>query len=318
MNIPFSPPPYDRLALFAESLGTCLRSGVSLERSLGVSARSLSGTRYDAAAEGAMEAIRGGSSLADSLDLPGVRWPPFFLSVLRAGEQAGRVDEALAYLAQHCRLLAAPTQAIFRLWLYPLALLVAGIGLQVAAELGLGTFVGAIAALGRGALQLAVLCGIAYWLVTPRSRRVVDRLRMRLPFLSQADRELAVNRFFHILSLLYSTGGKRVEAMIELAGESAPNLAVRADLLRSAEEIRAGRPLAEAFRDCEYLRPEEKALLAVGDITGTFEQTCQRIATSAGELLQDRCEQFQKISLRLSMSGLMIAIALTLARLLGP
>ena len=42
-----------------------------------------------------------------------------------------------------------------------------------------------------------------------------------MPVIGPAERELTLNRFFHAMNLLYSTGGRRVEQMIHLAADSA-------------------------------------------------------------------------------------------------
>ena len=68
-----------------------------------------------------------------------------------------------------------------------------------------------------------------------------------MPVIGPAERELTMNRFFHAMNVLYSTGGRRVEEMIRLAADSAENLALRADFLRAAEIIESGGSIGEAF-----------------------------------------------------------------------
>ena len=62
-----------------------------------------------------------------------------------------------------------------------------------------------------------------------------------------AERELTINRFFHAMNLLYSTGGRHVEEMIRLAADSVENSVLRADFLRAARVMESGGTIGEAF-----------------------------------------------------------------------
>ena len=316
LRIPMLRPPYRAIAMFVGNLATCLHGGVGLEQSVKTCGRSLQATQFGHVVDGAMQAIRNGATQSDSLDARGARWPPFFLPVLRAGEQSGRVDESLRYLEHHCRMLDGPAQSLQQAWLYPVVVFVAGLVVQFVAHLMLGSARSAFGILFGALVQVAVLGAIAFIALGPLFKHSVDRIRMLVLFVKDFDRELAVNRFFRILSLMVASGGPRVEAMIELAARTVPNLAVRHDLLQAAAEIRRGNPLADAFAACRYLTHDEKASLAVGDVTGMFERACERISDTAGEHLQTRCERFQGVALRLTMWLVVGSVTMTILRLM--
>ena len=70
---------------------------------------------------------------------------------------------------------------------------------------------------------------------------------LALPWIGTIVRDLSVNRFFHAMNMLYSTGGIRVEAMIRQAAACVDNHVARADFLRAAEVIESGGTIAAAF-----------------------------------------------------------------------
>ena len=52
--------------------------------------------------------MRRGETLTEALSGAEELLPPFYLPVIQAGEQSGRLAEALEFLESHCSLLAGP------------------------------------------------------------------------------------------------------------------------------------------------------------------------------------------------------------------
>ncbi|MFH1918679.1 MAG: hypothetical protein ABIP48_02155 [Planctomycetota bacterium] len=58
-------------------------------------------------------------------------------------------------------------------------------------------------------IYAAVGAALFFIFGVPQAKFIVDRAKLLLPVVGQAERELAVNRFLHSFNLLYSTGGTR-------------------------------------------------------------------------------------------------------------
>lgn len=305
-------PPYRELSRFAGQLATCHRSGLDLVRSLEINARVFSKPKFRRAAEDAIVRVRDGAPLSVALASAPVRWPPFFIPILEAGELTGREDESLRYLERHCQLLEGPTRAAENAWLYPVCILLAGTAVQLAIHIIFGTPRGAAGFLAASVKQYAMLALVALPFFARPCRPLVDPLKLLLPVVRDVQRDLAVNRFFCALSMLYAAAGQRVESMIECAARTVTNVAIREDFLRSAAEIRRGRGVAEAFHASTHLTSEERGTIAAGDLSGTLEHSFDRISQAAGENLQVRLQVLQTFSLRLTMYVVVLAIAFTL------
>ena len=189
-----------------------------------------------------------GMGLAEALESWKDRFPAFFLPVLRCGEESGRVDQTLEFLECHCRLLAGPARTMRNTWFVPLCLMFGGTGICAVAYLALAPIAIAMGYILDSLTFYGAIAGVVWAAFhVPRLRRIVDHLRLAIPVIGPAERELTMNRFFHAMNLLYSTGGRRVEQMIRLAAHSAENLALRDDFLGAARAIESGRTIGEAF-----------------------------------------------------------------------
>jgi len=293
--------PYEKLGRFAGNLATCLEAGIGIEQSLNSSRRTLGPTRFGGALEVAKLRVRQGATLHEALAAEAAPWPAFFLPILGAGERTGRTDESLRFLERHCKMLAGPAHAIRNAWLFPLAIMLGGtiIRLVLLTTMDpLTSVMGAAIDSLRGYATFAVL---AIVLVAPAFRPLVDPLKLAIPWIGSAERELAVNRFFQVFAMMYATGGRRVESMIRFAAQCVSNVAIRQDLLRAAAQIEQGETIPTAFDAARYVTSSEKEVIASGDLSGTLEKAFERIAYETGEKLTFRMKIITTVVTRITM-----------------
>jgi len=304
--------PYRELSRFAGQLATCHRAGLDLARSLEINARIFTKPKFRRAAEHAIVRVRDGAQLSAALASAPVRWPPFYIPILEAGELTGRVEESLRYLEKHCQLLDGPARAAENAWLYPVCILLAGTAVQLAIYIVFATPREAAGFLAASVRQYAILALAAFPFFARPCRPLVDPLKLLLPVLRDFEREASVNRFFCALSMLHAAAGQRVESMIEFAARTVSNVVIRKELLKSATEIRRGQTVADAFQAPAHLTSEERGTIAAGDLSGTLEQSFDRISQAAGDSLQFRLQLLQQFSLRVTTYVVVFAIIFTL------
>ncbi len=300
--------PYEKLGRFAGNLATCLEAGISVDHALKSSKRSLRQTRYGGAIEVAEMRVREGASLHEALATEPAPWPRFYLPILEAGERASRTDESLRFLERHCKLLAGPAHAIHIAWLFPLVILLFGTAIRlglVAAMLPLAQFFAAAMESLRGYATLGL---IAIVLVARPFRPLIDPIKLAIPWIGDAERELAMNRFFEVFAMMYATGGRRVDAMIRFSAICVSNVAVRKDLLQAAAQIEQGETLPQAFDATRYVTASEKEVIAAGDLSGTLVRAFERIAFETGEKLTFRMKIIKLVATRITMMMVMGAI----------
>lgn len=307
---------YDKLAHFAGNLATCLEAGVGVEQSLKTASRSLSGTRLAPALQVSLTRVSKGATMAEAL--AAIEWglPKFFVPMIQAGEQTGRIDEALRHLERHCRLLVAPTNALRNAWLLPLALMLFGTIVQLAAHGLFMPWTATVSFVFQSLTSYAMLAVFVFIVVSSPIKPVIDQLKMLLPIVRDVERESAVNHFFHALAMLYSSGGRRVESMINFSARTVSNEAIRQDLLAVVGRIEQGDTITEAFRHSRHLLQHEQDFIQSGELSGTLERSFERIATDASEKLRFRLGIFQQISTRIMGSLVVYSILMTLVSLI--
>jgi len=260
-------------------------------------------------ARAAAERAESGMELSDSLEPAEDRFPPFFLPVIRCGEQGGRLDEALRYLERHCALLVAPARMMRNTWLFPLVIVLAGSALKIAAHVMLAPTMQTLAFVAQTATIYAAVGAVLFFIFgVPQAKFIVDNATLLLPVVGQAERELAVNRFLHSFNLLYSTGGTRVEGMIRLAAWAVQNLVIREDLLRAAEVIESGGTITEAFAAPAAIAEEHKAVIAAGDEGGKLEEAFATVSRLTAESVRHRLTMFNQIFYRVMLAAVVFSI----------
>ena len=286
-----------------------------MPRAVELTVRTMKGTAIGKAWRNAHLTVRDGDSLTTAFSPAHHVLPPFFLPVVRAGERSGRLDEAFAFLEEHCKLLSGPASAVRNLWLIPAVIMMAGTVFKIVLVTALspGDAIETFVTEAMGWLKLIAV--VVILLVTPL-RMLIDRVWLLIPWVGKMAREMAVHRFCRVLSLVYAVGEHRVEDMIEMAADAVDNWAAQVDLMTAAGMIREGHTIGEAFQIVNTLTVEEKSAIDAGELAGTLEASLQHIADQTGESLVFRAGVIQPILSRLVMAGTMMAILASLARLL--
>lgn len=288
--------PFERLSVLCQNLATCLSAGLGVPASLRASVRSSGDRLLQGIVETAAERTESGEGLSEALAPNKNRFPSFFLPVIQCGERSGRLDEALQYLAQHCRLMVRPSRLVRNLWLLPLVIVAFGSLFRIALVGIFKPMTVTLAYTGQELMRYAVAAAVVgIVLFTPQLRALFDRLKLALPVVRPTEADLTVNRFFHALNLVYSTGGMRVEAMIRLAARSVGNRVIRNDLLRAANVIEGGGTVSEAFRSSEFILEEYKQTIRAGEEAGRFEHAFSTVARLTEQAMEHRLDLFNKV-----------------------
>ncbi len=305
---------YDQIANFAGNLSTCLAAGVELQKGV----RTSSGALVKSMPEfrGVWERIDQGQPLSDALRVIERRLPPFVIPVVRCGEQTGRLDESLRFLAEHCRLLHRPTEALRNAWLLPLAIYFGGKAVLLLLLLVLGSWSSMLSAASDLVVSFGSLAAVAIILFVTPIKTLTDRAKLMLPVIGSVEREVAVNRFLHVFALLYGSGGQRVEKMIRHACQTIDNDWLRQDLLRAAERVERGATVTEAFDKTTTLTRDEKSELAAGELAGRLAETSARIAERVGESAAAKLVWLTNITVRITMGMVVFSLAGTILPIL--
>jgi type IV pilus assembly protein PilC len=305
---------YDQIASFAGNLSTCLAAGVEIGRAVRTSSGALA--KSTPQFREVWSRVEQGEPLSDALRVIEGRLPAFVIPVVQCGELTGRLDQALQFLADHCRMLHRPSEAIRNAWLLPLAIFFGGKVLSVVLLLLFGSWSSTVSATGDLLASCGSLAAVVILITVTPIKLLFDQAKLMVPVIGSVERELAVNRFLHVFSMLYGSGGQRVEKMIRHACQTITNHWLRQDLLRAAAQIERGASLSEAFAKTTTLTRDEQSELEAGDLAGRLAETSTRIAERVGESAATKLTWITHVTFRVTMGMVAFSVAGTILPLL--
>ena len=303
----------DQVVAFHE-LATMLLSGVALAEAVASQARSAHHPRLLAGFESISIALRRGQSFSDALAAVNLPLPPYFLTLIKAGEQAGLLAQSLADGVAQMEYDDQVRGEIRQALTYPSVLVVAGLGAVVM----MFTFVVPRFAtlLNRGAelpwLAWVVLNGgmfareyigwivgalvLAAVLVTRSFANPVNRARWyqwleRLPVIGPWRVESETASWAKVLATLL---GNRVPLLdaLGLAQGNVRSPQRRARLDEAARAVRAGTPLADALEEQAALTATGYNLIRVGERSGELPAMLRSLAKLCENAGRVRMKQF--------------------------
>ena len=283
------------LALWARTVGQGLAAGLSLTQSLRLVAEQEQGRPVGQAAKFFEEKVSAGLSLAGAMELLKGQFPPVAVSLVKAGEAGGALEEVLRALAEQSEAeeeLIAKVQGA--LW-YPLFVLCGGFVTVAAllwvvvprlallfAETGqpLPWLTRLMISSGKMLAEVlgGALLGAAalFWFVRRSGKGIrwkekTSELLARLPLLGGLVRQAEIARFSSMLSLLIGHG-LTLPSALRLAADTLRRPQFQSQIRRSQEQVVEGMALSSSLRRAGVLEPFLLTLVAMGEAQGDLAQ----------------------------------------------
>ena len=295
------------IALLTQQLASLLHAGMPLDRALTI----LIGVTEDEQAkpvlERVQEKVRGGSSLADALEVQGV-FSRFYLNMVRAGEAGGALDVVLKRLTEFLERSQALRETVTSALIYPIILLsVSALSVIILLTFVVPQFQRLFADAGK-ALPLATQIVIAvgdgfryYWWVgailvvllsavarrqlsQPESRARWDDRFLRLPLFGDLIAKVETARLSRTLGTLLGNGVSMLSALT-IVRETLSNQVLAGALGEVAEHVKTGRGLADPLLEAGRFPKLAVQMIRVGEETGQLQEMLLQVAdTYDGEV----------------------------------
>jgi len=289
------------LAVLTRELATLLDAGLALDQAL-ATLTSLAGHPALVALLGRVrERIQQGGSLADALAAQGGAFSGLYVSLVRAGEAGGALQQVLNGLADHLERSKEVRDSLVSALIYPAVLVLAagvsvflllgyvvpqftelfeGVGEQLPLAtrvvIGAGEVVRTYGwALVLGVLLLAVLARRA--LQHPASRLRWHGQLLRLPLVGELVRKVEVGRFARTLGSLVGNGVPLLDALGIVRGTVANEVIARA-LGAVAVRVREGRNLSGPLAEQGCFPAFAVHMIRVGEESGQLEAMLTKVA----------------------------------------
>ncbi len=293
--------------LLTQQLGNLLHAGMPLDRALTILIGVSDDQQAKALLERVQERVRGGSNLADALEMQGA-FSRFYLNMIRAGEVGGALDVVLKRLTDFLERSQALRETVTSALIYPMILLsVSALSVIILLTFVVPQFQRIFADAGKAlplATQIVIALGdglrhygwvgaigvvllvalLRQQMSRPASRARWDRWFLRLPLFGDLIAKVETARLSRTLGTLLGNGVSLLNALT-IVRETLSNQVLAAALGEVAEHVKTGRGLADPLLEAGDLPKLAVQMIRVGEETGQLQEMLLQVAdTYDGEV----------------------------------
>ena len=282
------------VVIFSRQISTLFQANVPIAQSLRTLASQTENQTLRAAIVEILDDVTGGSSLSQALARHPAIFSPFYISMVRAGEESGKIGDTFLYLADYLdRSYALATQARNAL-MYPAFLIAAFIVVmavllvvviprltEIFADFGqelpflTRVIIGVSLFLQQWGFVLLLglaAAGVVGWryVRTPRGAYLFDEFKIRVPLVGGLLREIYLTRLTDNLSTLIAAGIPIIRAL-EVTSDIVVNRVYQRIILEASKSVRAGNTISSSFDRFPEIPPLVTQMIRVGEETGRLD-----------------------------------------------
>ncbi len=291
----------DQLVLFTRQLSTMISAGVPLLESLEVLHEQADTAGFRLVLDSVIESVRGGTDLSTALEKFGRVFPSIYVSMVRAGEVSGQLDDILVRLAEYMEASQKLKREIRAAMTYPVVSLVLVVGITMflmvgivpkfkeifdSLEISLPGLTRSVLAISLGIKDNVLESVVAFiglivlvmiWKRSRPGRRQCDWIILHLPVFGPLFRKVALSRFSRTFATLIKSGVPILGAL-EIVAETAGNSVISEVVESAKENVRQGHTLAEPLMQSKVFPPMVTRMVQIGEKSGSLEQLLEKIS----------------------------------------
>lgn len=291
----------DQLAQFTHQLATLLGAGQPLDRALGILLDLPEGERAKKLVERVRDRVRGGTPLSQALEEEHGVFPRLYISLVRAGEAGGSLEETLRRLADYLERSQQLRGSIINALIYPAFLMVGVLGsLALLLAYVVPQFVPifqdmqvpipwitrAVLALGDvlqswwWLILVIVAVGVFAWrarLRDPEARLAWHARLLRMRMVGPLLLKVETARIARTLGTLLKNGVPLLSAL-GIARQVTANRALDQALAQAAEQVKDGGGLSLALAQAKHFPRLAIQMVQVGEEAGQLDTMLLKVA----------------------------------------
>ncbi len=289
------------LILFSRQLATMVNAGLPLVQGLDTLADQMENPSLKTLVKKLEEDVEGGESFSQALSKYPKVFSDFYVSMVRAGEESGTLDEILGRLATYLENSAKLARKVKSAMVYPAV--VTGMSVAIVMVLILkviptfktifdafgGTLplptrilIGTSDILRHYFLIVAGILAVAFFFLrkyiqTEKGRLQFDGLKLRVIIFGTLLKKVALAKFARTLCTLIKSSVPILKAL-EIVGATSGNKVLEKNLESVGTGVKDGKTIAEPLAKSEFFPPMVVKMISVGEKTGALEDMLTKIA----------------------------------------
>jgi type IV pilus assembly protein PilC len=284
------------------------------------------------------ENLQGGNLISVAMEKHKDIFSSFYVSMVRAGEETGKLNETFVFLADYLDRSYAVTQKAKNAFIYPAFIVFTFIAVmvlmltmviprisQILVESGqeIPTYTKVVIALSDilvnyGFFMLGGLVVGGYFFIrfvkTEAGKVAFDGIKLEIPYVGTLFSKLYLSRIADNINTMLASGIPMIKAL-ELTRDVVDNRVFLAAIDQSIEDVKGGAPVSAAFEKHEQFPNILIQMMRVGEETGnlgeilsTLAKFYQREVTTAVDTLVDMIEPVMIILLAVGVGTLLASV----------
>ena len=282
--------------------------------------------------------LQSGSSIAASLARHPEVFSPFYVNMVRAGEESGKLDETFSFLADYLDRNYELTQKARNALVYPAFIMLTFLVVMVLMmTLVIPNLANMLSEVGQSVpLYTKIVIGMSNFLTqyillivillvigavflyrfsrTTHGKEVLSRARLETPAIGNIYQKIFLSRIADNLSTMLRSGIQVLRGL-EITGSVVGDSVYEKILADAATDVKAGMPLSEAFRKHNEIPGIVVAMVKIGEETGnmgkileTMARFYRREVNNAVDTLVGLIEPFMIVALAVGVAGLLASV----------
>lgn len=288
------------LATFTRQLSTMITAGLTINDALTI-LKTQSSPSFVPVIDDVLRGVEGGSSLAEALSKHPKVFSRVYVSLVKAGEAAGVLDEILARLSENLEKQREFQGKVKGAMIYPVIIVVGMIAVGgimmifvIPKLLSLyQEFQAKLPTPTRILISVSNFMVKFWWMMlvgamagfyvlrgfgkTPLGRKKIDGLFLSLPIYGNLQKQIIMTEMTRTLGLLVAAGIPIVDA-INIVSEGVGNSIIEQELKEAAKQVEKGLPLAGALSVYEEFPPIVSQMISVGEETGKVDEVLDKLS----------------------------------------
>ena len=245
--------------------------------------------------------LQGGTSISGALSKHPSVFSNFYINIVRAGEESGKLDQSFLYLADYLDRTYEVTSKARNALIYPAFVVITFISVMVLmltlvipkisgiliesgqeipiytkVVLGISDF---FVDYGLGLLALVVVGGVVLWRFfrTTEGKRVLSQIKLSIPYVSRLFRKLYLSRMADNMNTMLLSGIPMIRAL-EITSDVIDNTVYKEIFTDAISRVKAGSSVSDALSRNDEIPGIMIQMIKVGEETGDLGNILKTLA----------------------------------------
>lgn len=290
------------VTIFTRQFATMINAGLPLIKCLSILAQQTESSALADIITDCQREVEAGRSLSEALAKHPEAFSKLYVSMVRAGELGGMLDDVLLRVATQMEREHDIRRKVKSAMTYPIAVL--GLSLVLLAAMivfvvpkfaamfeslggelptftkilvGVSHFVGGWGGLVIIAAVIGFVIFFRRFRATDSGRLLIDRVKLRLPLVGPLFHKYALSRFSRTLGTLISSGVPILGAL-EITGETTGNMVITRALDDVMIGVKEGETIARPLSQAAVFPPMVTQMIAIGEETGALDVMLAKVS----------------------------------------